>query len=79
MSDEAARLRARVAYLEGEVAFWKDQQRLAASVAATVADLDEQTPALRQMLRQERDRRKRAEDEVSQLTYRLMQLTGTAP
>lgn len=40
-----------------EVAFWQEQQKLAANVAATIADLDETAPALRQMLRQERARR----------------------
>lgn len=78
-ASEVDRLRARVAHLEGEVSFWRDQQKFAASVAATVADLDEQAPAMRQMLRTERERRRRAEDEVDRLTYRLMTLEGTQP
>jgi len=60
-----------IAYLEGEVEFWKGQQKLAADVAAGIADLDEQAPALRQMLRTERARRTAAEAEVDRLTYAL--------
>jgi len=63
--------------LRAEVAFWKDQQRFAASAAATIADLDEQAPALRQMLRRERERRRRAEAEVDRLTYALQIAAGT--
>jgi len=63
--------------LRDEVTFWKDQQRFAASAAATIADLDEEAPALRQMLRRERERRRRAEDEVSRLAYELQVATGT--
>jgi len=69
----------RIAYLEREVAFWKDQQRFAANVAAGIADLDEVAPALRQMLRVEKVRRRAAEDKVDALTYRLAELTGTLP
>lgn len=68
---------ARIAYLENQVAFWRDQQKFAASTAATIADLDEEAPALRQMLRREIERRRAAEDEVTRLTYRLQVVTGT--
>ena len=66
----------RIAYLEGEVKFWKDQQRLAADVAAGIADLDEQAPALRQMLRTERARRKQAEADLVRVQYELDCLKG---
>ena len=69
----------RIAYLEREVEFWRDQYRLAADVAAGIADLDDVAPALRQMLRTEKERRKAAEHEVDVLTYRLAELTGTLP
>jgi len=52
-----------------DVEFWRGQQKLAADVAAGIADLDEEAPALRQMLRQERGRRKAAEREVNVATY----------
>ncbi len=61
----------RIRALEAEVTFWRDQRNLAANVAATIADLDEEAPALRQLLRQERARRKAAEDEVVRLAYQL--------
>lgn len=63
-------------WLRDEVAFWKDQQKFAASVAATVADLDEEAPALRQLLRQERERRQRVERENVALAYELACLKG---
>lgn len=59
----------RIAHLESDRDFWKDQQKFAANVAATIADLDEQAPALRQLLRQERDRRKRAESALVTADY----------
>lgn len=68
-----AQTEAKIKYLTDEVAFWKDQQKFAASTAATIADLDEEAPALRQMLRAEKERRRRAEDEVDRLSYRLQQ------
>lgn len=63
----------RIAYLESDRDFWKDQQKFAANVAATIADLDEDAPALRQMLRQERDRRKRAESALVTVDYARQQ------
>ena len=54
----------RCAYLEGEVTFYREQMKLAANVAAGIADLDEVAPALRQAAR---------------LEYRLAELTGTLP
>lgn len=79
MDDELDRLRARVAYLEDQVAFWKDQQRFAASVAGNIADLDEQAPALRQMLRREIERRKAVEERCDLLAYRLAEANGALP
>jgi hypothetical protein len=69
----------RCSYLEGEVAFYQEQMMLAANVAASIADLDEVAPALRQMLRAEKERRRAAEDEAARLDYRLAELTGTLP
>jgi hypothetical protein len=69
----------RCTYLEGEVAFYREQMLLAAGVAANIADLDEVAPALRQMLRAEKERRRAAEAEVARLDYRLAELTGTLP
>lgn len=63
--------------LREEVTFWKDQQKFAASVAATVADLDEEAPALRQLLRAEKERRRKAEDECDRIAYRLAKLQRT--
>jgi hypothetical protein len=65
--------------LGDEVTFWKDQQKFAANVAATICDLDDVAPALRQMLRAEKERRREAEDTVSRLEYQLHLLRGTAP
>lgn len=70
---------ARCVYLEGEVAFWRDQQKFAASMVSTIADLDEVAPALRQLLRQEIERRKSAENEVARLSYRLAEARGALP
>ena len=56
--DEVGRVRTR---LLDEAAFWKGQRDLAAQVAAKIADLDEESPALRQMLRTERGRREAEE------------------
>jgi hypothetical protein len=63
--------------LERDVVFWKDQQKLAANVAATIADLDEEAPALRQLLRGEIKRRRTAEHRVAVLEYRLQEIQGT--
>lgn len=79
MSTESERIADRIAYLEGEVEFWKGQQKLAADVAAGIADLDEVAPALRQLLRQERARRIAAEAEVDRLAYQLQQLAAPPP
>jgi hypothetical protein len=57
--------------LTDEIKFWKDQQKFAAKVAGDIADLDEQSPALRQMLRTERARRKAVEAESVQQAYML--------
>lgn len=70
---------ARCKYLRGEVEFWKEQQKFASSVAATIADLDEVAPALRQLLRAEKERRRAAEEEADRLRYRLDALTGNLP
>lgn len=66
-----AALRADNERLRAEAAFWQDQQKFAANVAAGIADLDEEAPALRQMLRVERGRRKDAEEESDRRGYRL--------
>lgn len=63
--------------LRDEVEFWKDQQHFASSMVATIADLDEVAPALRQMLRQEIERRQAAEAEADRLGYQLAIATGT--
>lgn len=66
--------------LRADVAFWRDQQKFAASVAADLADLndhDQQVAKLRSLLAQERDRRHKAEREVDVLTYRLQLVEGT--
>jgi hypothetical protein len=66
--------------LRADVAFWRDQQKFAASVAANLADLndyDGRLEALRSLLSKETERRKRAEDKVSALTYKLQVATGT--
>jgi hypothetical protein len=66
--------------LRADVAFWRDQQKLAASVAANLADLndyDGRLDALRSLLAKETERRKRAEDEASVLTYKLQVATGS--
>lgn len=66
--------------LRADVAFWRDQQKFAASVAANVADLndyDGRLAALRSLLAKETERRRRAEDQVAALTYQLQVATGT--
>lgn len=66
--------------LRADVAFWRDQQKFAASVAATLADMndyDGRLEALRSLLSKEIERRKQAEQEVAVLTYRLQVATGT--
>jgi hypothetical protein len=70
----------RCAILRADAAFWRDQQKFAASVAATLADLndyDGRVASLRSMLARERERRQRAEHEATVLTYRLQVATGT--
>lgn len=70
----------RCTHLRSEVAFWRDQQKFAASVAANLADLndyDQRVASLRSMLGKERERRREAEDQVAVLTYRLQVATGT--
>jgi len=57
----ATEARAELAAARQDVAFWQDQQQFAAKVAGDIADLDEQAPALRQMLGRERSRRKEVE------------------
>jgi hypothetical protein len=66
--------------LRADVAFWRDQQKFAASVAANLADLNDyegRLEALRSLLSKGTERRKRAEDKVSALTYKLQVATGT--
>lgn len=67
------------ARLRDELTFERDMRKFAQSAAATIADLDEVAPALRQMLRTEIARRRKAEDEVTRLAYRLALVDGTAP
>lgn len=65
--------------LHEEMAFWRDQYKLAAAVAATLADLndyDQRIVSLRQLLRGERVRREQAEHEATVLAYKLAQLIG---
>jgi len=74
---DAEAQRGKQKHLVREVEFWKEQRDLAANVAAGIADLDEVAPALRQVLRTERERRKRSEDENDRLAYaatRVVQL-----
>ncbi len=50
--------------LRRDVAFWREQQKLAASIAATLADVndyDGRVAALRSMLGAEKERRREAE------------------
>jgi hypothetical protein len=66
--------------LRADVAFWRDQQKFAASVAANLADLndyDGRLAALRSLLSKETERRRKAEDELAVLSYRLQVATGT--
>jgi len=62
--------RKQTARLRAEVEFWQGQQKLAANVASTIADLDEQAPALRDLLRAERLRREKAETALDVAAYR---------
>jgi len=66
------------AALRREVAFWQDQQHLAANVAAGIADLDEVAPVLRQMLRTERARRHQVENDLDRARYELLLKTDAA-
>lgn len=69
-----------VAYLEAlerDVVFWREQQKFASDMCATIADLDEVAPALRKLLRSETERRREAENEVARLSYQVQLLTGT--
>lgn len=61
LTQERDEARAKLDQCRANAEFWHDQQKLAANVAATIADLDEEAPALRQMLRQERARREAEE------------------
>jgi hypothetical protein len=66
--------------LGADVAFWRDQQKFAASVAANLADLndyDGRLGALRSLLAKETERRREAERQNAVLTYRLQLATGT--
>ncbi len=66
--------------LRKEVEFQREMQLLASSVAASLADLndhDGQVAELRRALRQEIERREKAERENAMLSYRLAELTGT--
>lgn len=68
--------------LRADAAFWRDQQKFAASVAANLADLndyDGRLAALRSRLAKEGDRRRKAEDQVAVLSYKLAEATGTLP
>lgn len=72
----------RCVLLRDQVAFWRDQYKLAANVAAGLADLndyDSRVAALRKLLSAEIERRKVAEDEATRLAYKLALATGTAP
>jgi hypothetical protein len=65
--------------LRADVTFWRDQQKFAASVAANLADLndyDGRVDSLRSLLRQEIERRQKAERQVAVLAYRLQVATG---
>lgn len=59
----------RVDQLRAEVQFWRQQRDFAVDVATTISGLDEEAPALRQLLRRERERRHRAEDEIVRLRW----------
>lgn len=64
----------RCAKLRDELAFERDMRKLAQSAVATIADLDEVAPALRQILRTEIARRERAEHEADILAYKVEEL-----
>lgn len=64
----------RCASLRDEVSFWQEQQRFASSMVATIADLDEVAPALRQMLRTEIEHRKQIQAELDRATLELQRL-----
>jgi len=68
--------------LRKDVAFWRDQQKFAASVAANLADLndyDGRVDALRKLLGIEIERRRQAEREATVLAYKLAEAPGTLP
>lgn len=57
-----------------DAVFWRDQYRLAANVAATLADLDDhdgEVGNLKRLLRQENERREAAECENNRLALVL--------
>jgi chromosome segregation ATPase len=72
--DEVVRLGQRTEYLERDRDFWREQQKFASDMCATIADLDEVAPALRQVLRAEIKRRKEAEDENDRLRTIIVEL-----
>lgn len=72
----------RCAALRKDVEFWREQQKLAADMVSSLADLNDhnqRVDSLRQLLRRETERRRRAEHENAVLTYRLAEATGTQP
>lgn len=74
--------RERCELLRADVAFWRDQQKFAASVAGNLADLndyDGRVDSLRKLLRREIERRKTAEREATVLAYNLAKATGELP
>lgn len=56
----------RLAYITADRDFEREMRKFATSAAATIADLDEVAPALRQLLRRETERRKQAEERLAQ-------------
>jgi uncharacterized Zn finger protein (UPF0148 family) len=56
---------------QAEAKFQDEQRRLATSVASTIADLDEEAPALRQMLASERGRRRGVEAHADRTLFAL--------
>jgi hypothetical protein len=67
MVDGQRVLAERLAYMAAERDFEKGMRQFATSVTATIADLDEEAPALRQLLRQEKQRREEAERQLDEL------------
>lgn len=72
----------RCASLRKDVAFWREQQKLAADMVSGLADLndyDGRVAALRSMLGAEKERRREAERQNAVLAYRLGEIEGTNP